>query len=191
VRAAELVEQAEDPGAFNEGMMELGAVVCTPRAPRCSSCPLASSCRAAALGRQDVIPAPGRAAPRVRVHHHAVVVRRGEAILVEQRPARGMWSSMWQVPTVEAEKPLRPAAVLRSLRQPLRRLARQGSFEHNTTHRGITFHVYTATTTARSGTWRLLGAIDDLPMSNAQRKVLAIAMSAERPGVPTHQPSSM
>ncbi len=174
-RAAELVAQAEDPGVLNEGMMELGAVVCTPRAPRCASCPLASSCRAVAQGRQDQIPAPGRAAPRLRVHHHAVVVRRGESILVEQRPAQGMWSSMWQVPTVEAEKPLGPAALARAVHAPLRGLVKRGSFEHGTTHRNITFHVYTATTTARRGTWRRPGGMDDLPMSNAQRKVLEIA----------------
>lgn len=187
-RAAELVAQAEDPGAFNEGMMELGATVCTPRAPRCASCPLALSCRALARGTQDRIPAPGRPAPRLRVHHHAVVVHRGEAVLLEQRPARGMWSSMWQVPTVEAEEPLGPAALARALPVPVRDLRNCGSFEHSTTHRSIRFHVYAAKATARRnepvrGTWRRPDGMDELPMSNAQRRVLAIAMAAAGPEV--------
>ncbi|MCA9294882.1 MAG: A/G-specific adenine glycosylase, partial [Phycisphaerales bacterium] len=57
-RASELVQLARDPGAFNEGMMELGATICTPRAPACSDCPVRAGCRAHADGRADVIPPP-------------------------------------------------------------------------------------------------------------------------------------
>jgi A/G-specific adenine glycosylase len=178
-RAGALVAAAPDAGAFNEGMMELGAVVCTPRAPRCADCPLASCCRAAALGRQDRIPAPARPANRRREHHHAVVVRRGSSVLLEQRPVRGMWSGMWQVPTVEAARAIGPAGIEKAIATPLRGLRKRGTFTHGTTHREITFHVYTATTAARRGTWRRPDRLDDLPMSNAQRKVLAVAIDGD------------
>jgi adenine-specific DNA glycosylase len=51
-------------------------------------------------------------------------------------------------------------------------------FVHNTTHRHITFHVYTARSRQRKGIWRRVGDLDDLPMSNAQRKVLEVAGAA-------------
>ena len=54
-------------------------------------------------------------------------------------------------------------------------LSKRGEFTHSTTHRQIRFHVYVATTCAVSGTWRAPHHVDDLPMSNAQRRVLAFA----------------
>jgi A/G-specific adenine glycosylase len=49
---------ATDPSAFNQGLMELGATVCTPRSPRCAACPLARHCRALAEGRPEAYPPP-------------------------------------------------------------------------------------------------------------------------------------
>jgi A/G-specific adenine glycosylase len=76
-RAAELVVTARRPGVFNEGMMELGAVVCTPRSPRCGACPLAKACVARACGRQEEIPMPKARAERTRVHCATAMVRDG------------------------------------------------------------------------------------------------------------------
>ncbi len=157
--------------------MELGALVCTPKSPRCGLCPIASQCRALGQGRQERIPPPRPVARKKQVHHHAVVIFRGRApkVLLEQRPANGMWSRLWQVPTIEATKRLRSSAVKDALRVPVTGLTRRGSFEHQTTHRRITFHVFTAGSRWGKGRWRRLDDTTDLPMSNAQRKVLARA----------------
>src|SRR5512136_569268 len=58
---------ADRPGDWNQALMELGATVCTPRAPRCAACPLRRHCRALALGRVDRLPPPAvrRAGERV------------------------------------------------------------------------------------------------------------------------------
>jgi A/G-specific adenine glycosylase len=174
-RATELVEAAERPGVLNEAMMEFGATVCTPRAPRCVACPLARSCAARRAGLQEEIPPAKPAARRRRVHHHAVIVRRGPHLLLERRPGDGLWSDMWQTPTVEAETPLAPDDVRARLAVTVTTLAPVATFEHQTTHRRIRFHVFHATTRVRRGTWRDPRATADLPMSNAHRRIVGMA----------------
>ena len=182
-RSAELVGVAETPGVFNEGLMELGARVCTPRSPRCGSCPLRRLCVAYRLGLQETIPAPRKAARRRREYHHAVVVRRGVGsgarLLLERRPSSGMWADMWQVPTVEAARALSVDAVRSGVSgsaSSVTELKKVASFEFGTTHRLITFCVYTARSRQRRGVWRCADDLSDLPMSNAQRRVLARAI---------------
>src|SRR5690606_27262774 len=63
-RAEALVAAAGAPGVFNEGLMELGATVCTPRSPRCGACPLRDLCLAREAGTQERVPRPKQAAAR-------------------------------------------------------------------------------------------------------------------------------
>lgn len=72
------------PGEHNQALMELGALVCLPRAPRCAACPLLESCRARAAGSPDSFPARRPRKPVVRVRLAAGVARRrGRLVLVE------------------------------------------------------------------------------------------------------------
>lgn len=170
--AAALVRKADDPGAFNEGMMELGATICTPANPACGRCPVAARCTAHRLGLEREIP-PAKAPARQRPwHHHVVVVKRGDMILLEQRPAFGMWAGMWQLPTIEAERALDDAQVVESIRPRVNRIERLGGFPHQTTHRRMTFHVFAATTRTRAGEWRRTSDLAVLPMSNPQRRIV-------------------
>ncbi len=189
VHALALVSVAPEPGVFNEALMELGALVCTPASPRCGACPIAAHCRARAAGIQGSIPPPKRPARRRREHHHAVVIRRGGRTLLEQRPDRGMWSGMWQVPTVESPRRLDHAQIRSALRAPAARFVPCGTFLHQTTDRTITFHVYTATTSRRppGAAWVGVATLELLPMSNAQWRVLRLAQAdapASRPAAP-------
>ena len=78
-----------------------------------------------------------------------------------------------QVPTIEAAAPLSSQQLVRALPCTLKTSPRRlGSFHHNTTHRNITFHIYSATSRARKGQWVSAPATADLPMSNAQRRIL-------------------
>jgi len=94
--AAQLVPAA-DPSAFNQGLMELGATVCLPRAPRCDACPLAKFCKAFALGRSESFPPPKPRAKALRVNLTAVVRTRAGAILMRQRGADEHNAGMWEV----------------------------------------------------------------------------------------------
>ncbi len=89
---------AGQAGAYNQALMDLGALVCTPRAPACTSCPLATWCKARALGLQEQRPV-GKA--RLPVPHFTVtaaVIRRGEQILIAQRPPDGLLGGLWEFP---------------------------------------------------------------------------------------------
>ena len=70
------------PGEHNEALMELGALVCLPRSPRCADCPLARRCRARALGRPGAFPAPRPGPAAVRVRLAAGVARRGGRLVL-------------------------------------------------------------------------------------------------------------
>ena len=145
-RAAELaVAAGGEVGAFNEGMMELGAVVCTPRSPKCGACPLAGACEAFRRGVQEEIPTPKASAKRSMLRCEVVVVRDGKGrMLVERRPAKGMWAGLWQAPTVErlhAESAMPVREVLGLLGLPAVRASAGSAFAfvHQTTHREVVF----------------------------------------------------
>lgn len=88
----------DDPGEFNQAMMELGALVCRPRAPACPSCPLAESCAAYCLGTPEAFPVRERrrTVPSQRI---AVgVVTDGARVLITRRPESGMLGGLWEFP---------------------------------------------------------------------------------------------
>jgi A/G-specific adenine glycosylase len=88
-------------GAFNQALMELGALVCTPRAPRCGECPVVNCCRAAQLSLQHELPARSTR-PRVEfVRQAAVVVFRQGKVLLVKRTEPERWAGMWDFPRFE------------------------------------------------------------------------------------------
>ena len=77
---------AHKPGDHNQAVMELGALVCTPRAPRCGACPLRTLCRAAASGKPEGFPRKTRPAKPRSIHLVAgIVERRKKILLVEDK----------------------------------------------------------------------------------------------------------
>ena len=86
------------PGDHNQAMMELGALVCRPRAPRCLLCPVAFACCARASGEPERYPASVQAAERPTVHAACAIVRRRGRLLVVQRPERGLLGGLWEFP---------------------------------------------------------------------------------------------
>lgn len=85
-------------GAFNQALMEIGSLICTPRNPRCGECPLKALCPTHAAGRQDEIPAAGRKMQYEEITETAVVVRRGDQVLVRQCGVGERWAGLWDFP---------------------------------------------------------------------------------------------
>ena len=97
--AAEAALPAKRAGDFNQSLMELGALVCTPTAPECGKCPLASTCEAKRRGLQEQIPPKKKPPAITAVHEVGVVIRNRDKLLLCQRPAdAGRWQNMWEVP---------------------------------------------------------------------------------------------
>jgi len=92
------------PGDWNQAMMELGATVCTPAAPRCTKCPAATWCRARKLGLAEQLPAKRKKPATVHLTLAAAVLldRQGRTLLVRNPNGDGaLFSRMWQFPAVE------------------------------------------------------------------------------------------
>jgi A/G-specific adenine glycosylase len=187
-RAEAFVAAARAPGVANEALMELGATVCTPAAPRCPACPLRASCRAHADARIDEIPAPKTRVARKDLVLVTACGRRADgAVLLEQRPRGGLWGGLWQPPTVEsadgAELSPRAAAELLQLPSSVALHAR-GEEPFLTTHRAVRFVVFAAVvrgaatvlsnSLARRGrVWVKPDELANYALSNAAKKVLA------------------
>jgi A/G-specific adenine glycosylase len=88
-------------GDFNSALMELGATVCTPRNPSCLICPVRAPCEAFARGIQERVPAPKKAKATPLLERVVLCLRWRDRYLIEQRPAKGRWASMWQFKTVK------------------------------------------------------------------------------------------
>jgi A/G-specific adenine glycosylase len=89
----------EQVAAYTQAIMDLGATLCTRSRPRCAECPLRDGCRALLESRQQVLPA--RRARRVRPQRsvYMLIARRFDgAVLLERRPARGIWGGLWSLP---------------------------------------------------------------------------------------------
>jgi A/G-specific adenine glycosylase len=84
-------------GDFNQAMMELGALVCRPRGPRCLLCPVLRFCRAFERGEQEVIPVPLKRRYQ-RIETVVGIIREGGKCLIQKRPSTGLLADLWEFP---------------------------------------------------------------------------------------------
>jgi A/G-specific adenine glycosylase len=175
----------EEPGVFNEALIELGATVCTPRGPTCDLCPLVGLCRAYAAGEQEALPVRR---PTSRVPHYvvtaAVTVGANDAILVAQRNLDDMLGGLWEFPGGKCEDGEElPGCLMREIEEELGVEVEVGDklavIEHAYTHFRITLHAFWCR--LRHGEPRCLDCaafrwvsrseLDQLPMSVADRRI--------------------
>ena len=101
---ADTICPAEAPGDFNQGLMELGATICTPTQPRCLECPLHDVCGARTSGRQAELPVTRkrtRAADLPLLDVTAVWVERRGRVILARRQARGLYGGLWELPQLD------------------------------------------------------------------------------------------
>ena len=106
------------PGTFNQAMMELGALVCTPKTPACNTCPLAFGCNALKTKKVDSFPIKSpQKAPTSR-HMNYLVVRfthkDEEYVLMRKRTGNDIWKNMYDFPCIETEHPFNLEEVMES-----------------------------------------------------------------------------
>ena len=92
-----LEEMPKDaPGPYNEALMELGALVCLPGAPRCAACPLAALCQGHAAGRAAALPCKPPKKEKTRLPVTVALIESPAGLLLQRRPARGLLAGLWQ-----------------------------------------------------------------------------------------------
>ncbi|MCX8091155.1 MAG: A/G-specific adenine glycosylase [Verrucomicrobiae bacterium] len=197
--AARLREWERPCSQFNQALMELGALICTPRAPKCADCPLQTACTAHRAGRPESFPARRRAAPALRKRVLVLVLAYRGRFLVRQRPPTGVNARLWEFPNVElagSEAGAGPSrdALRRALCNgqpsdaPARRdtgplpstLSRLTTLQHSITRYRFTLDVYggeiSDTPPRWPGRWLSLRQLQRLPLAGAHRKILARLM---------------
>jgi len=98
----ETVIPGASPDVFNQAMMELGSLVCTPHSPNCAVCPLMETCEAARLGKQSELPVKIKKTKVSKVQIHYLLLRNPDGeVAFTQRPSNGVWGGLYELPSVE------------------------------------------------------------------------------------------
>ena len=127
-KATELLPE-RDIERYTQGLMDLGATLCSPRAPACLLCPVQACCAAARAGTQQRFPVKTRKLKRgTREHVWLWLQWRGQ-VWLDQRPASGVWAGLWSLPEFDSAAAFETAsAAWPGQGEPLR------SFVHVLTH---------------------------------------------------------
>ncbi len=135
------------PGAFFQALMDLGQLICLPRRPLCSECPISKNCIAFKRGIQNRLPARAGRVPVPHMDVTAAVILRGDKALIARRPAGKLLGGMWEFPggKVESGESL-PACLRRELKEELGVTVRVRekilSVKQAFSHFRITLHVF-------------------------------------------------
>ena len=178
------IAASKRPGDFNQAMMDLGATLCTPRTPSCTSCPLKHGCLACREGRQDEFPTkPDKKAVPTRQSVAVLVHDAGGRVLFTQRTEEGLLSGLWELPnSAVTRKPTRRGALCALREQTGLSSARAdflGTVTHVFSHFKLLLHVYSVPVftgvpdPARQPPVRF-ACPDDLPLATATRRALAL-----------------
>jgi len=195
---AEDLVRGERPGDFNQALMELGATVCTPRTPGCTTCPLRRQCDAHATGDAEALPIKTKKTRVKTVQAVAAWLPRNGKVLAVRRPEGGLLGGLWELPggdldnvgKVGEEERCAPgdleAALRRSLAEGLNldftRAEYAGEIAHAFTHRRLRLHVFRCSgpsgrvrrADSAEHRWLEPGAIAALPHGGPTRKALAL-----------------
>jgi A/G-specific adenine glycosylase len=184
--ASLLVDNAARPPIHNEAMMELGALVCTPKSPACTVCPLEKKCRARAQGTVDARPMKSPKRARTAIDLVTVVVTSDDAVLLERRPPTGLFGGTFATPFAERVAKTSEREQVRALVDelglapvlalPKGRLRTPAAVERTLTHREVRLSVHRlahADFTARAPYVVVpFAKLSDVGMSTAARAVL-------------------
>jgi A/G-specific adenine glycosylase len=172
-------------GEFNQALMELGSLICTPRDPKCDVCPLQSLCPTRRDGLQDVIPAPKRQPVIEDVSEAAVIVVRRGKVLLRKCGDGERWAGLWDFPRF-AVKTDNGVSLARQIVENVQKLTgikiesprHFTKLRHGVTRFRITLDCYTAEYESASKKnsnptqrWIKPAEFDDFPLSTTGRKL--------------------
>ena len=160
--AAGLIHPAR-PGEFNQAWMELGAMICLPREPRCKLCPIAKECEARRAGLERELPLKVPRAQSTEVEEQILIVEKAGSILAWQRPPDDRrLAGFWELP--------QPAHLPRA-----RVGARIATVRHTIVNTRYAFHVHRAFASGapKGFHWLRVQNLQELPLSTAAKKALA------------------
>ncbi|MCK6512080.1 A/G-specific adenine glycosylase [Myxococcota bacterium] len=181
---AEQLVRGDLPGDLNQALMELGATCCLPRKPTCLICPVRSWCRGFASGKVAFLPTPKRTKESPLWQVAWAVVQKEQAILLVQRPEKGLFAEMWELPGLyqPGKTEISETTLLQAL-QDFGLFASSpqilGRYRHLLTHRKLSITVYSfsevhalPTTLTTHFRWVDPNNLPNLALSSITRRVL-------------------
>jgi A/G-specific adenine glycosylase len=118
--------------AYTQGLMDLGATLCTRGKPACGKCPVAESCVAKQEGRQAELPTPKARKAIPERETCMLVLRHQGAFLLQQRPEPGIWGGLWSLPEFDTAQD--PDSASRALGLEPEERYELAAFAHTFTH---------------------------------------------------------
>ena len=174
------------PGDWTQALIELGATRCVKPVPRCERCPVASLCEARRTGREGELPPARRRPGRPRLRLEVGIVRHGGRLLLQRRPAEGLFGGLWGPPMIELPDHSPGAArrrkalvdgLSRGLGTPVRVGRELAATARTLTHRELTLVAWEVTSRRRpegSGLrWATPLEVEELGTASAIRALLA------------------
>ncbi len=90
-----------DPASHNQAIMELGALVCSPKSPKCDSCPVVQHCASFKAKNFESLPVKSKKTAVRKRYLHFLHIQSGEDVLIEQRLKKDIWQHLYQLPLIE------------------------------------------------------------------------------------------
>jgi A/G-specific adenine glycosylase len=168
-------------GDYNQALMDLGAMICTPKNPRCLICPLMKICVARENGTQEQRPVlkPKRAVPHY-IHAAGIVSRIGNPtrVLLAKRPSDGLLGGMWEFPNgrVSGDPAKELTKTLKTgYRLKVKRKEALGLVKHSYTHFKVTVYVFRCElleiSKDKNLKWVRVGELENYPMGKVDRQI--------------------
>ena len=164
--------------SFNQALMDLGSMVCTPKDPQCSRCPLHRLCKGKASGKPERYPSRVKKKEIPHIEAISAVILRDGKVLLNQRPPRGLLGGLWEFPNwrVEGRENLTEHLVNHAknemgLRVQVKKSV--GTFQQTFSHFKLTLNAYHCETAKRDrkGRWVPIRNLHLLPMSRIHRRI--------------------
>ena len=183
-----------NPGDLNQSLMELGALICSPKNPACDRCPLNADCLAYQLNLQSDRPVRKGKPPVPHLQVTAAVIERNAMVLLAKRPPEGLLGGMWEFPGGKQEKDeTLPETLAREIKEELDAVIEVGehlgTYHHAYTHYKVTLHAYHCHLISEDlklnyhtdMDWVALDNIDSYPMGKLDRTIANKLISRDNP----------
>jgi len=161
---------------FNQALMDLGSILCTPTDPQCSNCPLRSHCKGKASGDPERYPTKGSKKRIPHINAVSAVIQRDGKVLLNRRPLKGLLGGLWEFPNwkIEGEKMLRLRNYInREMGLNVKVKEFIGTFQQTYSHFKLTLQVFNCQHLSgkRKGKWVPIRNLPLLPMSRIDRRI--------------------
>lgn len=175
----------ENPRNFNQAMMEFGALMCTPKNPRCEECPLKAECRAYEKDLVQSIPNKGKSKKITPIQVSVGVIRKDGKVFIQKRLSDGLMGGLWEFPGGKVEKNESPQEALhREIQEELgieiKNVKSIMRIKHAYTRFKVDLHCFVADydrghvqlTAAEAGEWASLEDLKQKPFPAANRSLI-------------------